>query len=579
MTETEKQELRDLKKRTVDYLRSIPDLYGRYRHALADTDQRLEDYVRKVIDNPDGHNLYEFLKIKRFFHLVDKYSWNAGRVRTKIKFYEQTRFSGTSGRRTYKLTPVQCFQIAHIFGLDKSEDRRLIRLTYLFVPRKFSKTTFAAFLAVDDLLFGDSNAEAYIGANSFEQAKKCFNEVRGILFDLDENQKHLRINREKVNFIDRNRESLIQCLTANDNTKDGLFASLVVMDEYSQARNTASKDGAGLKNVLESSMGPRTNPLTVIITTASDVLDGPCYEEIEGAKAVLRGEMENDNMFADLFIPDVDDEDGDPNTWHKVQPHLGVTVQDDFYEYEWRNAQLSAANMKDFRTRLLNRFVVNETKAWITIEKANTLMEDFDITQMGRPDCVAAFDLSVRDDFSAVSYTIYSRHHRKFYTHTDYYFPEGSMSTHQNRALYEAWAEQGYLKLCKGDVIDVSMIASDIMTYAKYLNIVRVGYDKYKAQELTNILISYGGQNQLTPYTQTYGSFNQPVERFEMMAFSNPPQIAMNQNPINAYCLSNCVLDSDNLENKKPVKSAPNKKIDGTITMLMTIGIADSLTY
>ena len=123
------------------------------------------------------------------------------------------------------------------------------------------------------------------------------------------------------------------------------------------------------------------------------------------------------------------------------------------------------------------------------------------------------------------------------------------------------------------------MIASDIMTYAKYLNIVRVGYDKYKAQELTNILISYGGQNQLTPYTQTYGSFNQPVERFEMMAFSNPPQIAMNQNPINAYCLSNCVLDSDNLENKKPVKSAPNKKIDGTITMLMTIGIADSLTY
>lgn len=75
------------------------------------------------------------------------------------------------------------------------------------------------------------------------------------MFDIDPKEKHFRVNREKITFKDRGRDSLIQCLTANAKTKDGLFASLVIMDEYAQARNTAGKNGADLKNVLTTSMG------------------------------------------------------------------------------------------------------------------------------------------------------------------------------------------------------------------------------------------------------------------------------------------------------------------------------------
>ena len=75
------------------------------------------------------------------------------------------------------------------------------------------------------------------------------------------------------------------------------------------------------------------------------------------------------------------------------------------------------------------------------------------------------------------------------------------------------------------------------------------------------------------PFSQTYGSFNLPVESFEMMAWANPPSIVLDANPINAFCLSNCVIDTDRLENKKPLKLSQYRKIDGTITMLMTIGL------
>lgn len=575
MTQAEIERWREYKAGVVDELqRERWTILGRYRGALVDTDGRIGAYVLKVIDEPEGHNVYELLGVRRFLRLLDRYEWKAGRVKRFFRFYEALRFSGVKGRTRYRLTPVQAFQFANIFGFARADGRRLIRTAYLFVPRKFSKTTSCAALAVYDMLFGDSNAQAYVGANSYDQAKICFDEIRKIMLDLDPRGKHFRVNREKITFKDRGRDSLIQCLTANANTKDGLFASLVIMDEYAQARNTAGKNGADLKNVLTTSMGPRREPLTVVITTASDVVDGPFAHELEGVLSVLRGEKESDTMFASIFMPDVDDAESDPRTWAKVQPHLGITVQPDYYENEWQTAQLSAENMLAFRTKLLNIFAINEEKTWFTHEKAKELLGSFDIDRVqGRPDCAVAFDLSVHDDFSAVSYTVYSSASKKFYTHTDYYFPEGALKGHPNEQLYRLWHEKGYLKLCKGQKIDTAMITEDILRRSKLVNIIRIGYDAYKAQELTSILKTVGAKNVLTPYSQTYGNFNLPVESFEMLVYSDPAKIELNDNPINAFCLENCVIDTDNLENKKPLKVSQYRKIDGAITLLMTLGL------
>lgn len=579
MTEEERKRERLFKDNIATWLRERRDMIAeKYAYALTDTDRRLGDYTFGVIDNPDKHNLYELLAVKRFFAMLDTYGWRKKRVKRFFKFYEVLRFNGTHGRTRYKLTPVQCFQFANIFGFVDGKGRRLIRTAYIFVPRKFSKTTSAASLAVYDMLFGDNNAQAYVGANSYDQAKICFDEIRAIMRDIDPSGRHFKVNREKIMFNDRDkgkgRDSFIRCLTANAKTQDGLYASLVIMDEYAQARNTAGKNGADLKNVLTTSMGPRREPLTVIITTASDVVDGPFAHELDGVKKVLRGEARSDTMFASLFMPDADDREDDPKTWAKVQPHLGITVQPDYYEMEWETAQLSADNMLAFRTKLLNIFTVNEKKVWFSYEKAKELVGNFDIdTVPDRPSCAVAFDLSVHDDFSAVTYTIYSSGDKRFYSHTDYYFPEGALKGHPNEQLYRIWHDDGYLIFCDGDKIDARKIADDILKRANIVNIIRIGYDAYKAKDLVNILMSAGAKNVLMPFSQTYGSFNLPVESFEMLAYEKPPKITINDNPINVFCLTNCVIDEDQLENKKPIKISQYRKIDGAVTLLMTLGL------
>lgn len=570
MTEEQKEELRRLKGDTAarlpglfrDSLTNHPEVY--------DTDPRIGEYVRGCVDNPADHNLYELLGIVHFFYKLDNYVWKAKKARKFIKFYEILKFSGLKGRRQYKLTPVQTFIFSNLYGLYTQDGRRLHRTAYLFIPRKFSKTTSVASMAVYDLLFGDNNAQSYVGANSYDQAKICFDEIRAIMQDIDPNERHFTINREKITFKLGARDSLVRCLSGNAKTGDGLSASLAILDEYAQARDTATKSGAALKNVLTSSMGARTEPLTVIMTTASEVTDGPFARELEGVKAVLRGEMVSDSTFAIILEPDVDDDEGDPHTWAKVQPHIGITVQPDYYQHEWEEAQKSADNMLTFRTKLLNIFAVNERKAWISAALAAQCSAPFDLRALtGRPEAMCAIDLSESGDFSAVTFGVYDSVKKSFRFHSEYFFPRGALKGHANEQMYRIWAEKGFLNLTEGDVIDYTVIVNYILEMNHYVTILQIGYDRWKALDVINMLSAAGAKNVLLPVSQTYGNFTAPVESFEHGIKTG--HIFLDDNPINAYCFGNAILDEDHLENKKPIKRSPDQKIDSVITTLMCL--------
>ncbi len=424
-----------------------PEYVEDWRGLLVKTDPRIWEYLEQVRTDMSGHNLYELLAVVRFFDLLGRYRWSPSRVRHFFRFYESLRFSGATGRQRYRLTPVQCFQFASIFGFVREDGLRLCRTAYLFVPRKYGKTTSVASLAVYDLLFGDSNAQAYVGANSYNQAKICFDEIRGIMQDIDPAAKHFKVNREAILYKGNGRSSFARCLSANPKTLDGLNASLVIMDEYAQARDTKTKGGAELKSVLTSSMGVRREPLTVVITTASDVIDGPFRHELDGVMRILRGEAVSDTIFASLFMPDYGDSEDDPRTWAKVQPHLGVTVRPDFYEMEWDNAQLSSDAMMAFRTKLLNVFAENEERRWMTREQAESLMDapGGSIDRVaGLGTCTGAFDLSVRDDMSSVGYLGFSDADGCFHAHVDYYMPHEAVVHHPHRVMYERWQDEGF---------------------------------------------------------------------------------------------------------------------------------------
>lgn len=567
MTDSEKAQHRALKASAVERLATINvDSYN-----LGTIDVRLELYVLGVVHNPDGHNLYEILGVIRFFFLLDKYEFRINEAQNFITFYETLKFDG-SPRRRYKMTPVQVFQFANIMGFYTQDGRRLIRDALLFVPRKYSKTTSVAAIAIYDFLYGDTNAQAYTAANSYEQAQICFREIKEILKGLDPALKRFKINREKVTWLDTTkRTAFARCLASAADKLDGLNASTVIMDEYSQS------DSADLYGVLTTSMGTRLNPLTIVITTASDKPDAPFVSMLNRYKAILRGEIENDRVFASIFEPDADDEPDSPKTWAKVHPHLGITVHPDSYATAWERAQMDAESMKTFMTKMLNVFVSGNARLWIEGEKIRNNSEKIDIKTLKGSQCEIAVDLSVNNDFSAVTYFIYIEKRKKAYLRTDFYFPKGRLKDHPNRELYQKWADEGYLKLCDGNIIDYQQIVNDILESSRYLIILKFGYDKYKAAEFRNTLKAYGATDeQLYNYPQTLAHFTAPVIALERGIERG--YYIFEPNPILTFCFDNAVLVTDNIGNCKPMKKNESEKtkIDGVITTLMAIGMADN---
>lgn len=537
----------------------------RLKSTLNSADKRILEYALNTIADPDCHNLFELLILKRFISFMDKYEFRLSAVQAAVLVIESLRFPSQNGLATLKLSPVQTFALAFIYGFFKEDGRRLVRNAMLFVPRKFGKTTLVSGIAIYELLFGDADGQVYACANSYQQAKICFDNIRNCLKALDRTGNRFRVNREVIYNDMKGRSSFARCLASDPSTLDGLSASCYILDEYAQARS------AELRNVMATSTGIRTSPLELIITTASDVLDGPCVGTLEAYQRILLDEAKDDSVFALLLMPDVDDLESDPRTWRKVQPHIGVTVQEDYYAEKWQKAQLSAEDMLAFRTKLLNIFAVNESKAWITGDEIRDLYKPFSFEQLAKTDstppyCAVSFDLSVWDDFSAVTYEVY-RPNGTFHFHTEYYLPEGSLEKHQRCELYKEWVRKGYLNLLPGTTINYELIIQDIIRRNGQVLIVSIGYDPYHSKTAVNMLQAYGAGSVMHPVKQTYGAFTGAVETLELMIKNKTCTFTPNE--ITAWCFGNCQMDEDKNGNRKPIKRAHTDKIDGAITCLM----------
>lgn len=535
---------------------------------LDNIDSRITQYVIDNLTNYDEHNKYEILAVLRFLDFLQREDLvlKKNEVKKFFTFYETLKFPSNKGMQSFQLTPNQCFIFANILGFYyKESGYRVCRDALLFCPRKWSKTTSVASLAIFDCLFGDADSQAYVASNSFAQSKICFDIIRNSLKALDPKLSHFRLNREIIYNLMANRTSFIRCLSTSADRLDGLNASVIINDEFAQA------DTADLKNVLTSSMGVRKNPLTVTITTASSKLESPFVAMLENYKKILEGEIDNDRVFSIIFQPDEEDDISDIKTWRKVQPHLGITVNEEFYKTEYQKALMSADDMMEFKTKLLNVFTKNATEIWINKSVIERNTEHFDFSMLkARPQCMVSVDLSVKDDFSCVCYALYDSINKRFVFKNFYYVPKVTAENHPNRAMYKELIDKGYLIVCGEEVIDYKQIASDIIENSKYLNILQIGYDAYRSKEFINI-IKTSGIRCSVPYSQTYSNFTSPVESFELAIYEG--RLKFDDNPLNAYCISNVMIDEDKMQNKKPIKKSRNDKIDGAICILMCLGM------
>ena len=624
-------------------------------------EERLGMYMQGLVNNPDHHNAYEILGALKFLRLLTTYEQDINTFRDVIYKYEGVweqrdgiwhhvegglRHPGTTGPTYYRLQPFQVFVLASMFLLKahinteaEAGSRELLPTEYVnlegewplndrklyiydvrrlctefsfYTPRKTAKTQLSAFIQFWYFMSGDENAECYCCANASDQAKILFSRTRELIHQMDPRERRIRFTASQVNWKPGQfRTASLTALSAGGKTKDGLFAQLCSADEYgSAAYVNGASDMGKLVSVVESSMGPRREPMTFISTTAGINTTGPFVDKLQGIRQLLEKELDpeaehtlsEDRQACLLLEPDEWEQQDEEllltskDVRRKVNPMLGIIVQHSFYDDEIAKARQNPEKMNEVICKLLNVYKGAKVTKWITGDRIRPLQIDRRITDCRYQDGWQVFvglDFSQGDDlfavtYLAVDYTPSDTMRGRFFADTDCWVLEETMRQSPNRPLYEQWAAAGWLHICPGEVFDSMLAINRIAEVAQSgVNIVSFGYDPAQSIQPINQLKAWLQtlfqrtdvspkeladviQRMVIPVSQTSMTQNPRVGELEHMILEKEPWLTFSMNPMWPWMFGNCAAELNSSDLRRIVKGGPQPthKIDGVAALI-----------
>ena len=466
-------------------------------------------------------------------------------------------FKGELAGQFITLEPWQIFIAANIFGWKRKATKRR-RYTYadVFVPRKNGKTTFAAVIALYCMMLdGEAGAEVYAAAVDREQAKICFEAskelIRGSMFE-----KLVKLYTSSI--VYGKAASSYKPLSKDSKNKDGLNPSCAVCDERHAWQNN------DIYEVLKTGVGARSQPLIFSISTAGTDTSLPYYSDIQVLKDVMLGIKEKDNHFIMLYMPDDDDDWSDPLTWHKVNPNYGVSLSAEYMENEYKEAQMrGGSTLAAFCTKNLNMWVDAPT-VWISDDTVKENNRDIDESLLLGEECYVGIDLAAKTDLTAVSFFFPKYMAFKIL----FVVPEAKVTEEQDRVDYRLWAEQGWLTVSPGRVIDEDWYMSRLMVELDKYDVRCITYDPWG---MWNMLQKFGRyQEVLMEYQQSIRYMSVPTKWYESEVMKG--NLNFMHNPILRWNMKNVVIYTDPNANIKLDKARSRNKIDGVVACVDAIG-------
>ena len=616
---------------------------------VTDIEPRLAAYLDDLTEHPEAHNGNELLGAIKFLRLLRTYETDIETFRDVVYKYEgiwqQTdggmwrhiegglKHPGTTGPTYYRLQPFQVFVLAAMFCLKAWVDteneagsrellpterigedgmiydlRRLCTEFTLFTPRKTAKTQLSAFIQFWYFMSGDENAECYCCANASDQAKILFSRTRELIHQMDPKERRIRFTASQVNWKPGQfRTASLTALSAGGKTKDGLFAQLCSADEYGSAQyiNGASDMGK-LVSVVESSMGPRREPMTFISTTAGIIQTGPFIDKLFGIRSLLMEELDpeaphelaDDRQMCLLLEPDEWEQQDEQllmtskEVRRKVNPMLGIIVQHSFYDDEVAKARQNPEKKNEVISKLLNVYHAATIQEWVKAEQVRPLQTDRRIDQCTKKDGWVVFvglDFSQGDDLHTASYLAARKHPSgrgtEFFADCNAWIKEDTLEQSSIRALYEQWIKDGWLHVSPGKVFQPSLFINRLDELFKQgVQFAAWGYDKYQSKDPVNALKAYLQSVMKVPNPEPYvqvvsqlnSEFNAPTDDLYAAMFAPVPFIGFSGNPLWPFCFGNCALEIDGRDNKRPVKRTPGSdscKVDPVQALIMAMDL------
>lgn len=448
---------------------------------------------------------------------------------------------------------------------------RRFRKASIWVPKKNKKSPTLAWWGLYLFLADDEMGQKiFSAAKDGEQAKIAHNHAVEMVRLSPVLSRECVINKSTLRITHPTTRSVYSILAGdNHDGKEGINGSTLVDECHVVSKQLAKIiKGAGIS---------RSEPLQIEVSTAGNNTQSYGKERYDYGKNVADGTFQDERfLFVAYEAPQTltDAElDADPEKYGRMaNPAWGHTVKPGEFLDDYRSSKVSLSDLTTFKTYRLNIWS-QSANPWLRQDDWAKCAKAFTLADLKGLPCYLGLDLSKTRDMTAAVFVF--RDGETFYQVPYFWLPEDEARAKNHLASYLTWAQQGFLELTPGNVVDYAFVERRIAQLHEQFNILGLYYDRTYAEELTQRLNEQHGIPRFV-FPQTIMSFAKPTAEYERLVIGGKLYHA--NHPILNWQASHVQVKTDPNQNKRPVKPQHNEhcKIDGIVGGIM--GVAGAST-
>ncbi|QTL01921.1 terminase large subunit [Aquabacter sp. L1I39] len=501
----------------------------------------------------------------------------------------------TSRAVRFVLQPWQAFIVGSIFGWKGALGFRRFRRAYVEIGKGNGKSPLAA--GIGHYMLSATRklrAEVYSAATDRDQASILFRDA----VSMYERSPALarRLMPSGINPVWQlthpKTGSFFKPVSSDKKGKSGIRPYCALIDEVHEHPDNA------VIEMLRAGTKGNQEALIFEITNSGFDRRSVCRAEHEYTVKVVTGIAENDAWFGYIAALDEgDDPFEDETCWVKANPNLGVSIQPLFIREQVQEAKgmpskeglvrrLHFCQWTDSETAAISRQVWTACQGKLDLEA---------LRAKGYP-CFGGLDLSRTRDLTAFTLTWVleaTKDKWRFASHTWFWTPKDTLKDRAkiDRAPYDLWVRDGHMTATPGPRVSYRWVADELASLCARYEPKTIGCDQYGLEQLAEQLADKGIVLPCEVHPQ---GFNRRVvakdetrpDGTEDMVLWMPDsinkleaalletRIMVNPNPVMTMCAAGVVYEQNRTGHRMFDKSKATSRIDGMVSLAMSIGVA-----
>lgn len=454
------------------------------------------------------------------------------------------------------------------FILDTYDNPHGTSRAILSIARKNGKTGLIAGILLAHVAGPEArqNSSIVSGALSRDQAAIVFSLAAKMVRGSPELSQLVRIVPSSKRLLGLTMNTEFRALSADSKTAHGQSPTLAILDEVGQVRGPSSD----FIDAIITAQGAHENPLLIAISTQAP----------------------NDNDLLSIWIDDARTS-GDP----RIVCHVYEATKDCdvMNEAEWRKANPALGNFRSeqdlrdqaeravrmpsfegtFRNLCLNQRVETISPfiapgVWL-LNSHEPNPEAFKQARVA-----VGLDLSARTDLTAAA--IVADWDGRKHVRMLFWTPEKGLKDRakRDRAPYDVWVKQGYIRATPGAAVDYEQVVSDLLEALSESDVAAIAFDRWRIDVFKKELARAEVELPLLPFGQGFKDMSPALEALEAELLEE--RIAHGNHPVLTMCAANARAEKDPAGNRKLTKGRATGRIDGLVALTMAIGVLGTET-